>query len=170
MEILELINSLEELVIQARRLPVGGNLVIDRKRILDIIDQMRLAVPDDIKDAQEILDERDGILEDARQKVRATLQRTEDERNRRLAETSILQEAQARSNQILQDAEARSRQTIAEADAVAAQHLTEAADAASKQLQEADDYALAVLQRLDQQLDTFLGSIRTSIGSLQQRR
>ena len=52
MEILYLIDTLEELVIQSRRLPVGGNLVVDRKRMLDVIDQMRLAVPADLRQAQ----------------------------------------------------------------------------------------------------------------------
>ncbi|MEO9256024.1 MAG: ATPase, partial [Tepidiformaceae bacterium] len=65
MEILDLIDSLEELVIQARRLPVGGNLVVDRKRMLDVIDQMRLSVPADLRQAQQILEMRDEILTEA---------------------------------------------------------------------------------------------------------
>ena len=65
MEILELINSLEELIVQARRLPVGGNLVLDRKRMLDIVDQMRLAVPADVREATQILDTQEQVLADA---------------------------------------------------------------------------------------------------------
>ena len=65
MEILDLIDMLEELVIQARRLPVGGNLVVDRKRMLDVIDQMRLAVPSDLRQAQQVLETREQIITDA---------------------------------------------------------------------------------------------------------
>ena len=170
MEILDLIDSLEELVIQARRLPVGGNLVVDRKRMLDVIDQMRLSVPGDMRQAQQILETRDQILTDAHQKAQDTVRRAEDERARRIEDNSILREAQERSHQMLMDTEARARQTIAEADATAAAHLSEAAEAATRQLDDADQYALEVLHRLENQLQAFLESIRMSIGSLQQRR
>ncbi len=170
MEILELIDTLEELVIQSRRLPVGGNLVVDRKRMLDVIDQMRLAVPADLRQAQQILEGREQIIEEAHQAARATTDRAEQERQRRLDESAIAREAQDRSQQMLMDAEARARQVIAEADATAAAHLSEAAEAASKQLDDADQYAFEVLRRLENQLQAFLDSIRLSISSLQEKR
>ncbi|MBA4181275.1 MAG: hypothetical protein C0506_11855 [Anaerolinea sp.] len=170
MEILELIDSLEELVVQARRLPVGGNLVVDRKRMLDVIDQMRLAIPADLRQAQQVLEMRDQILEEAHQKAQLTLQQADAERNRRLDENSIVREAQERSQAMLIDAESRARQALADADATAAAHLSEAAEAASKQLDDADQYALEVLRRLENQMQAFLESIRMSIGSLQERR
>jgi vacuolar-type H+-ATPase subunit H len=169
-EILDLVDSLEELVIQARRLPVGGNLVVDRKRMLDVIDQMRLAVPADMRQAQQILEMRDQILTDAHEKAQQTIALAETERHVRIEESSVVREAQERSHQMLMDAEARARQTIAEADATAAAHLSEAAEAATRQLDDADQYALEVLHRLENQLQAFLESIRMSIGSLQEKR
>ncbi len=170
MEILELIDMLEELVIQARRLPVGGNLVVDRKRMLDVIDQMRLAVPSDLRQAQQVLETREQIIADAHSSARATLERAEAERAKRIEENSVFREAQERSKQLLMDSEARARQVIAEADATAAAHLSEAAEAASKQLDDADQYALEVLRRLEHQMEAFLDSIRVSMNSLQEKR
>jgi hypothetical protein len=170
LEILELIDSLEELVIQARRLPVGGNLVVDRKRMLDVIDQMRLAVPSDLRQAQQLLEIREQIVEEAHEAARQTLERGEHERARRIEENSVFREAQDRGAQLLMDAEARARQVIAEADATAAAHLSEAAEAASKQLDDADHYALEVLRRLEAQMQAFLDSIRVSTNSLQEKR
>jgi hypothetical protein len=168
-EILDLIDSLEELVVQARRLP-GGNLVVDRKRILDVVDQMRLAIPADLKQAALIIETRDRIMSDAHESVQQLLERTEEERGRRLEETTIMREAHERSHAMLIEAESRARLTIAEADATAASHLSEAAEAASKQLDDADDYALEVLRRLENQLQAFLESIKLSITSLQEQR
>jgi vacuolar-type H+-ATPase subunit H len=170
MEILDLIDTLEELVIQSRRLPVGGNLVVDRKRMLDVIDQMRLAVPADLRQAQQILEGRDQIIEDAHQSAKVAIDRAEQDRRRLLEESAIVREAQDRSQQMLMDAEARARQVIAEADATAAAHLSEAAEAASKQLDDADQYAFEVLRRLENQLQAFLDSIKMSISSLQEKR
>lgn len=170
MEIQELIDALEELVIQARRLPVGGNLVVDRKRVLDVIDQLRLAVPNDVREASRILEMRDQILADAHAASQETFERAEAERMRLVDDAAIVHEAQDRSQLMLMDAEARARQTIADADATAAQHLSEAAEAAAKQLDDADEYALAILQRLENQLQSFLDSVRTSMSSLTEKR
>ncbi|HEX6030744.1 MAG TPA: hypothetical protein VFY90_04875 [Tepidiformaceae bacterium] len=170
MEILELIDSLEELVIQARRLPVGGNLVVDRKRMLDVIDQMRLAVPADLREAARVLEARDQIIEEAHRSARVELENAEAERARLVEENTIVREAHERSQQMLREAEARARETIADADATAAAHLSEAAEAATRELDDADQYALEVLRRLENQLQTFLDSIRVSIGSVQEKR
>lgn len=170
MEILSLIDSLEELVVQARRLPVGGNLVMDRKRMLDVIDQMRLSVPNDLKQAQQVLETREQILAEAHHAADETLQKAETERARRIEETSVVREARERSQAMLVDAEGRARNAISDADATAAAHLSEAAEAASKQLDDADEYALEVLRRLEHQLQAFLESIRVSVSSLEERR
>lgn len=170
MDILELINSLEELVVQARRLPVGGNLVMDRKRVLDVIDQLRLAVPADVVAAKQVLEEREQILEQAHQTAQAVVHRAEQERDRLIEENSLVRAAQERSQALLMDAESRARQMLAEADSTVAAHLSEAAEAATKQLDDADQYALEVLRRLETQLQAFLESIRMSVSSLQERR
>lgn len=170
MEILDLIDSLEELVVQARRLPVGGNLVVDRKRMLDVIDQLRLAVPGDLRQAAQIIEAREQLMQDAQESASVILRRADEERVRRIDDSSLVREAQERSQQMIMDAEARARQTIADADATAAAHLSEAAEAASRQLDDADQYALEVLRRLENQLQAFLESIRMSIGSLQEKR
>jgi vacuolar-type H+-ATPase subunit H len=169
-EILELIDSLEEVVIQARRLPVGGNLVVDRKRMLDIIDQMRLAVPGDMRQAQQVLETRDQLISDAHNLAKESLQQAESERAKLIDESAIVREAQERSQQMLMDAEARARARIVEADATAAAHLSEAAEAATKQLDDADEYTLAVLHRVEGQLQAFLESIATSISTMQPHR
>jgi vacuolar-type H+-ATPase subunit H len=169
-EILELIDSLEELVIQARRLPVGGNLVVDRKRMLDVIDQLRLAVPADLREAAQVLEARDQIIESAHQSARQERENAETERARLIDQSAIVSDAQERSHQMLREAEARARETIADADATAAAHLSEAAEAATRQLDDADQYALEVLARLENQMQAFLDSIRMSIASLREKR
>ncbi|MGH2608385.1 MAG: hypothetical protein ACRDHF_04785, partial [Tepidiformaceae bacterium] len=164
------IDSLEELVIQARRLPVGGNLVVDRKRMLDVIDQMRLAVPADLREAAQVLEARDHIIEESHRQARVAVENAEAERVRLVDESAIVRDAHERTHHMLREAEGRARETIADADATAAAHLSEAAEAATRQLDDADQYALEVLHRLEHQLQTFLESIRTSIGSLEEKR
>jgi vacuolar-type H+-ATPase subunit H len=169
-EVLDLIDSLEELVVQARRLPMGGNLVVDRKRMLDLVDQLRLSVPGDLHQARQIIESREQILEDAHRTAREILEEAEREREQLINQNQIALEAQERGHAMLVEAEQRARETIAEADATAAAHLSEAADAATKQLDDADEYALEILRRLQGQMQSYLESIRASIESLEQER
>jgi cell division septum initiation protein DivIVA len=170
MEILEIITALEELTIQSRRLPVGGNLVIDRKRILDLIDQLRLAIPADIRQATQLLEARDEIVADAHEQSRVVIEDAHKERDNQLDQATIVKETQERSQKMLVETEQRAQQTITEAELTANAHLEQAAHAADQQLQDADRYALEVLTRLDAQLKAFLESIRVSIESLHERR
>ncbi|HMS58394.1 MAG TPA: hypothetical protein PKA49_06025 [Tepidiformaceae bacterium] len=149
---------------------MGGNLVLDRKRMLDIVDQMRLAVPADVREATQILDTQEQVLADASRSARGIVERAEEERARLIEENSVVRAAHERSQALIMDAETRARQMLAEADSTVAAHLSEAAEAASKQLDDADQYALEVLRRLENQLQAFLESIRMSILSLQDRR
>ncbi len=169
MEILDLIDSLEDVIVQARRLP-GGNLVVDRKRLLDVIDQMRLAVPADLRQATLVLETQQQIVEEAHTRARTVEQQARAERERILDENSLVREARERSQQMLRESETRAREIVAEADAIAAAHLSEAAEAASRQLDDADHYAMEVLSRLESQLQTFLDSVRTSLSSVRERR
>jgi F0F1-type ATP synthase membrane subunit b/b' len=169
-ELLELIDSLEELVVQARRLPMGGNLVVDRKRMLDVVDQLRLAVPGDLRQAAQILEAREQILEDAQRTAERIVEQAKIDRERLIDTNAVVIEAEERGQAILAEAEQRARHVIAEADATAAEHLSEAAEAATKQLDDADQYALELLRRLQAQLNSYMESIRTSISSLEDRR
>ena len=170
MELLDLIDSLEELVVQARRLPMGGNLVVDRKRMLDVVDQLRLSVPDDLRRAAQILETRDQILEEAQRSAHRIVEEAEAEREELIQQNPIVLEAQERGHAILAESEQQARQTIADADATAATHLGEAAEAAAKQLDDADRYAREVLRRLQTQMQSYLESVRASIASLDEER
>ena len=54
MDILQLIDRLEELFNDAKAVPFTHNVVIDEDRMLEIIDQMRIVIPDEVKKAQQI--------------------------------------------------------------------------------------------------------------------
>ncbi len=167
LEFLELIDDLEQLVLESRRLPVGGNLVVDRRRLLDLIDQLRLAIPADLRQAQQILEARSQILDDAHVAARRTVERAELERARLIEEHAITRAAEERAQQLLMDAEARARQIVAEADATAAAHLSEAAEATRQELENLNRYTREVLLRLDRLLTQLQSSVRENLEQIE---
>ena len=69
MDILHLVDRLEELFNERRSIPFTHNVIVDEDRMLDIIDQMRISIPEEIKKAQQLLAQRDRILAQAQEEA-----------------------------------------------------------------------------------------------------
>lgn len=140
-------------------MPVGGGVLVDRRHMLDLIDQLRVAIPANIRQARDVLQRRAQALAEAEQEAARIVESAQREADRRLAETGVVRQA-----------EERARQIIAEAESRAAARVAESAAQARLQQEEADRYALAILTRLDTQISTFLSSVREGIESLREPR
>lgn len=145
MDILHLVDRLEELLNQSRPLWFTHNVIVDEDRMLDLIDQMRVAIPDEVKKAQQQLAQRDRILAQAQEEANRTLAIAREKSEQFVERDAIVQAAQARAEQIV--AQAR-----IEADSIR---------------READHYALQSLTRLEVELDRALTQVRNGIHTLQ---
>lgn len=72
-ELDDLIDELEDVLAEGRRIPFSGRLMIDEERILDIIDRMRVAVPEELKQARRIVQEQERLLAEAQARVEQAL-------------------------------------------------------------------------------------------------
>jgi hypothetical protein len=73
MDILHLIDRLEELFNESRFIPFTHNVIVDEDRMLDLIDQMRVAIPEEVKKAQQIIAQRDRLLAQAQEEANRRL-------------------------------------------------------------------------------------------------
>src|SRR2546423_7121234 len=69
MDVLVLIDKLDDLVHNAKAVPLTDQVRIDREEIYDILDQMRATIPEEIKQARWIVKERQGMLAGAKGEV-----------------------------------------------------------------------------------------------------
>ncbi len=148
MDILQLIDRLEELFNDAKAVPFTHNVVVDEDRMLEIIDQMRIVIPDEVKKAQQVLVQRDRFLAQAQEEADRTLVIAREKAEQIAAKDNIVVEAQRRADQII---------TQARADADATRR-------------DADDYTVETLVQLQDNLDKVLNQIRNGILTLQQDR
>ncbi len=169
MDILHLIDRLEELVAEARRMPIGQGVVVDRRRLLELVDQMRSSVPWEVKEAEEIVAARDSVLEEARREAEGVLHRAELDAQEQLEETALLQAAEREAQAVIARAEERTQGMLDDAQAQVQTRLRQAEQAATNQMDEADRYALEMLRRLDHQLSAFATTVRSGIGALEER-
>ena len=145
MDILHLIDRLEEILNESRPLPFTHNVVVDEDKILDLIDQMRVAIPEEVKKAQQLLSQRDRILAQAQEEANRTLAIAREKSEQLVERDAVVQAAHARAEQIV----AQSRADI------------------QGTRREADEYALDTLTRLEMELDRSITQVRNGIRTLQ---
>jgi cell division septum initiation protein DivIVA len=124
MDILHLVDRLEELLNQSRPFPLTRTVMVDEDRMLDIIDQMRVAIPDEVKKSQQLLAQRDRILAQAQEEANRTLAIAREKSDQLLERDAIVQAAQARADQVRSQALAEAEKTRRDADAYVVDTLT----------------------------------------------
>jgi cell division septum initiation protein DivIVA len=145
MDILHLIDRLEELFNESRPIPFTHNVIVDEDRMLDLIDQMRVAIPEEVKKAQQLLSQRDRILAQAQEEVNRTLALAREKSEQMIERDAIVEAAKVRADQIIAQAH------------VDIQGMA----------QEADNYVMDTLTRLEVEMDRALTQIRNGIRVLQ---
>ncbi len=146
MDILHLIDRLEELFNESRAIPFTHNVVVDEEKMLDLIDQMRVSIPDEMKKAQQVMTQRDRILAQAQEEANRTLALAREKGEQLLERDSIVQNAQS-------FAEQRATDIIYDAD---------------KTRIEADHYVIETLTHLELELERYLNQVRNGIQSVQE--
>ena len=116
MDILQLIDRLEELFNDAKAVPFTHNVVVDEDRMLELIDQMRIAIPEEVKKAQQVVAQRDRVMAQAQEEANRTLQLSRDKAEQLIQKDMIVQDAQRRAEQIINQARAEAEATRADAD------------------------------------------------------
>ena len=132
-----LIERLERLLNESWRMPLSAYLVINEDDFLDVIDQMRTAIPKEIKEAERIQREHDRILAQGEEEADRIVSLAQEEASRLIEEHEVITAAEQRAQTIIERAQR-------EAEALRL---------------EADEYARGVLFSLDDQLDALDGQI-----------
>lgn len=148
MDILHLIDRLEEILNESRPLPFTHNVIVDEDKILDLIDQMRIAIPDEVKKSQQVIAQRDRILAQAQEEVNRRLELGREKSEQLVERDAIVQSAKARAEEIISQAH-NEILTIR---------------------QDADSYVLETLTNLEMEIDRALSQVRNGIQVLKKER
>lgn len=148
MDIQHLVDRLEDLIDEGRHMPFSKFTMVDEERALEIIDQMRISVPDEIEKAARILSQRDRVLAQANEEAARLLQQARAKGEEMLDQEVSVQAAQNRAANIIEQARQEAEQIKAGADS----------------------YALQVLSKLEQQLTRNLGTVRNGINEMQENQ
>jgi len=135
------------MVAAGKKLPLTNNIVLDQAAVLELIDQLRVSVPDEVRQARRITEESGRITDRAREEADAIIGRAQQQAAQLLEERELVKAAGQRAAEIL--------------------------DAANRDGAEvrrgADEYAAGVLIRLEGEVIKALTSIKRGIDMLDER-
>jgi cell division septum initiation protein DivIVA len=147
LDILYLLDQLEEVLGGGSRLPLTSRTLVDEQEILDILDQIRVSIPEELKAARRLTQERDQILADAQAEAERVLRDADSQAAERVAEHGLVRAAEGRAADIEERA-------LRQADDVR---------------RDADAYAYRVLQKLREQIGQVAQTVDRGMSELEGR-
>ena len=147
MDVLVLIDKLDDLVHNAKAVPLTDQVRIDREEIYDILDQMRATIPEEIKQARWIVKERQEMLAEAKREQDRLLQEAREQAVREASQTEIVKLAERQAQEIIDEARRQAREMRLEME----------------------DWADGMLATLETNLDKFLVAVRRGRERLHER-
>jgi len=116
MDILHLVDRLEQLVNEGRRLPLSNKVMVDEQKIWDLIDQMRIAIPEEVKKAKRTNQERDRIIAQAHEEAARLVDLKREEAAALVSEHDLTKAAELRAATIVERAQRDVESLRADAD------------------------------------------------------
>lgn len=144
MDIQHLVDRLEDLIDEGRHMPFSRFTMIDEERALEIIDQMRISIPEEIEKAARVLAQRDRILAQANEEAARVVAQARERSDQLIDREAMVQAAQNRAANIVEQAHQE----------------------AAGIMEDADNYVLGVLSNLEQQLTKAMTVVRNGINSV----
>ena len=148
MDILHLVDRLEELFNNSKGVPLTRMVMVDEERMLDLIDQMRLAIPDEIKNSQQIINQKERILAQANEEVHRIIELAKEQAEKLVERDEIVQKAKIIGDEIIQ--KAREETELIK--------------------READEYAINSLEHLEVELNKILRQVQNGLITLKKEK
>ena len=145
MDVLVLIDKLDDLVHNAKGVPMTDQVRVDKEEIYDILDQMRATIPEEIKQARWIVKERQEMLAEAKREAERIVKEARERQTQLVSEQEVTKQAERNAEDIIEDARSREREIRLGAE----------------------DYADEILNTLEVNLTKFIGAVQRGRERLQ---
>ena len=110
MNVLALLDYVQEEVEHANKVPFSEDARVDRDKLLNLIEDVRTALPTALMEAETVLNQRDQIKEDAKREGERIIAEAREQAKQLVEETVITQEAYAHAQEVIDRAQAGARE------------------------------------------------------------
>ena len=146
-DIIFLVERLESLIANGKKLPLTTNVVVDQNAALGLIDELRVAVPEEVRAAKRINSEGERIIEKAQEEAERIVGKAQEQAAFLIDERGLTQAAEGHSQRL----------------------IDQARGVADEIRRGADEYAVGVLVGLEGDVVKTLQSIKKGIAMLDER-
>jgi vacuolar-type H+-ATPase subunit H len=116
MDIAARIQQLEELVMEAKSMPLSASVLVNREEVLELIQEMRASLPEEIKQARWVVKDREQLLTKARKDAEGLIQQALEEQSRMVQQEEVVKQSYREAEKILSEARDQARQVRLEAE------------------------------------------------------
>ena len=155
MDIINVMDRLEALVNTSSKVPATRSKLVDEEKISELLEQMRLAIPQDMRAAQEVIERKDAILNQAQVDARRVRREAEDEFATRLDQNELMAAARKRAEELDQDIERKATRLMEQA-------VSESRNSRA----DADAYVVQTLRKLENEMTSVMASVRKGLDAL----
>jgi cell division septum initiation protein DivIVA len=110
MDVLELIDSLHDLIHNAKHIPLSSEVRVDKEKLEGLLDQLRATIPEELEEARWIVNEREEMLAAAGREAERILGEARERQTQLVVEHHLTGEAELASEDIIDDARAEERE------------------------------------------------------------
>src|SRR5436190_7963114 len=136
---------MEYVVHHARRVPFSAQVIVDEEEIVELLDELRASLPEEIKQANRVVQEQHRLISEAHAEAGRITARASERAEGAVRDHEVLRRVERQAQQTLREAQARADQTVREAEA----------------------YALEQLQQLEAHLGRTLATVKRGVEALQ---
>jgi hypothetical protein len=155
MDIAARMQQLEELIIEAKSMPLSTSVLINREEALELIQEMRASLPEEIKQARWVVKDREQLLTKARKDAEGVIQQALEDQHRMASQEEVVKTSIREAERILDEARSDARQIRHEAEDYMDQKLAAFEATITKTLEQIAEIREAQEQqasRIEQQL------------------
>ncbi|GGT91091.1 ATP synthase F0 subunit B [Streptomyces coeruleorubidus] len=116
MDVQKKLDEIVAAVSGARSMPMSASCVVNRAELLSMLEEVRAALPGSLAQAQELIGDREQMVEQARQEAERIIQSAHAERGSLISDTEVARRSQAEADRILAEARREAEEIRAEAD------------------------------------------------------
>lgn len=140
MDMLHLVDRLENLIGEGWHIPTSRYTAIDEERALEITDQMRISIPEEIKKAARVNQQRDRVLAEANEEAARIVQQARLHSEEMIDKHEMVKQAKLRADAMIEDARMESAKIAEDIDAYVVEQLLQLEHRYSRNLEEIRSY------------------------------
>lgn len=160
----QLIEDIYEFVESCKMQPLSSTkVVVPKDQLYDLLDELRLRTPDEIKRYQKIIANRDAIIGDAEEKASTMLAEAQEKTNVLISEHEIMQQAYYQANQIVEQASEDANSILNSANKDAEQIRTGALSYSEEMLSEVENVLSNACDSAKTKYESLLQSLKGNL-------